>query len=205
MTPENPVDVVGWRGRMDILAARFGDEVYRIVAAVAVSGAEVRAAGPDQDPAATAATARVVAGLDGIAAAAADLRRSVDLIVRQMIAASRAAGSVPDSAGAIASDVNRLVQAVLLTREIDSMATDVAGLTNLLGMPLSVGPVRSPDDVPAAVRKIGSLADDAVWAIGRTAAELVGIQREVADALTPPSLAPRHDGRGGFPAEFRAA
>lgn len=215
MTQDSPIDIVELRHMMEVLADRFEDEVYRVVTRVAVAAAEVQAtaarlSGAEEpvDPAhiraSATATERVSVRLHGIAAAAGELRRSVDQAIREMIAASKQARGGADSPKGIATDVNRLVQGVLLAREIDTLVTDVAGLSNLLDMTLVIEPVHAGSDLAAAAAKVGTLAGHAVWTIEQLSAEIAAIRDRVAAAAMPAGLdLPAAAGR--FPLENRAA
>lgn len=193
MRQESPIDVVEWRCMMETLADRFEDEVYRIVGHVAVAAAEVQTtaarltaggAAGDRGLVGTsrAATEQVAVGLHSIAAAASELGRSVDQVVRQMTAAARHARISAEDAGVASCDVDRLVQAVLLTREIDSMINDVAALTNLLAVTLTVEATHAGNDLAAATFKVRSLANQAVRATEEIGWQIAEIQHCVARA-----------------------
>lgn len=197
MKHDGRIDIAEWRRMVGVLADRFEGEVYRLVGSVVVAAAEVEAtAARLSDGAAAiheshvsapaAAAGQVAAGVHSIAAAAEDLSRSVDAVVRQMIAAfrlSRSSGA--DEALTGRGDVDRLVQAVQLSREIEALVTEIAGLTNLLAMTLtmeSTHPDTSHDDLAAAARKVEALADRAVHATEEIAWQIAEIQQRVAQA-----------------------
>ena len=201
MTQEHPAKVVEWRHVVETLADRFGEEVYRTVAGIAVAASTVAAAaatgGPDLRTA-TAAIRQVSAGLHRITGVTGGLRRAVDQAIRQMIAESKATRTGGTSGSA--DSVNRLVQAVFLAREIDSLATDIAGLGNLLAAPLSHVAPPAGSDLAAAAARIAALAARAVPATDEIGARLAEIEQRVAAALATPLL-----GDDGLQARPRAA
>lgn len=193
MRHENPIDVVEWRLMLETVADRFENEVYRIVGHVAVAAAEVQttasrlaAGGAAGDGGLVgtshAAAEQVSVGLHSIATSASELSRSVDQVVRQMTAAARQARSSAEGAGGTLCDVDQLVQAVLLTREIDTMVTDVAALTNLLAVTLTVEATHAGNDLAAATFRVRSLANQAVRATEEIGWQIVEIQQRVARA-----------------------
>ncbi|MEQ9332168.1 hypothetical protein [Thalassobaculum sp.] len=201
MAQEHPAKVVEWRHIVEGLADRFGAEVYRTVAGIAVAASTVEAVaatgGPDVRTA-TAAIRQVSAGLHRIAAITGGLRRSVDQAIRQMIADSKSTRT--DATSGSADSVNRLVQAVFLAREIDSLATDIAGLGNLLAAPLSHVAPSAGSDLAAAAGRIATLAARAVPATDEIGARLAELQQHVSAALAGP-----HAGDHGLQARPRAA
>lgn len=214
MTREHPVQVVEWRHVVEALATRFGDDVYRIVAGITVAASTVHATAATDDlhfQAATVAIQQVSATLHRIAGTTGDLRNSVDQVIRRMIAESRS--TRVDGAQGDARDVNQLVQAVFLAREIDSMATDLAGLSNLLAAPLSHVAAPAGSDLPAAAGKIVKLSVLAISASEEIDARLAELQRRVAAALVlvvpeygPGQYGPvQHAGNDSFQAAVRAA
>jgi|GEM_PF-933516 len=207
MTQEHPAYVVEWRHDMESLAKRFGEEVYRSVAGIAVAASTVQATAATGDlrfRAATAAIQQVSATLHRISGTTGDLRHSVDQVIRQMIVDSRATrvGTTPGSA----RDVNQLVQAVFLAREIDAMATDIAGLRNLLDAPLSHVAAPAGSDLTAAADKIATLAGQAISTADEIDARLAEIQQRIAATLAMPQYGPGHHvGDDGFLTRNRAA
>ena len=143
------------------------------------------------------AAERVSVGVHGIATAAGELRRAADASVGETIAAYRQARGG-------ACDVNRLVQGVLLTRAIDTLVADVAGLTNLLTMNLVIEPVHASRDLAAAASEVGMLAGRAAWTIEELAMEVARIHKSVTAVGQPVSLEPA-GASTRMSAEIRAA
>lgn len=196
MTQDSPVNVAELRCAIDSLSNSFNDEAYRIVTRVAVAAAKVKAitahrsgdeAPLDLNPvrASVAATERVSVSLQGIAASAGDLRAAMDAIVGEMMAVNNQVSGGADGPQGVGYDVDRLVQGVLLTRAIETLVCDVAGLANLLDMNLVFEPVHPGSDLAAAAATVGVLAGDAVRAIEELAAEIAGIHASVAAAGHP--------------------
>ena len=215
MPPYSPVDVPDLQCKIEIFSKRFNSEAYRVVTQVAVAAAKVRAIAArkssDDEPVdpnhirtSVAATEGVVAQLAGIAASAGNLRRALDESVCEMIAAPKQTHGSVDSPRGSACNVNLLVHGVLLTREIDTLVADVAGLTNLLTMNLVIEPVHASRDLAAAASEVCMLAGRAAWTIEELAMEVARIHKSVTAVGQPVSLEPA-GASTRMSAEIRAA